>query len=59
MHKMIYSFFFVFFFCQYHETKFVSFSSNLRGFEFIIYFFVKFVIIKFFFGLLYTKLLFF
>ena len=46
IHKIIYSFFFLYIiFCQYHETKFVCFSSNLRGFEFVIYFFAKFVTI--------------
>ena len=44
MHTMICSFFLYFFF-QYHETKVECFSSNLRGFEFFIYFFAKFVII--------------
>ena len=51
MHKMIYYYFLrnLFFaniiFCQYHETKFVSFALNLRGFEFVINCFAKFVII--------------
>ena len=46
MYKMIYSFFFFWYiiFCQYHETKFVCFSSNLRGFELVIFFFAKFVV---------------
>ena len=40
MRKMIYSFFFSYIiFCQYYEAKFVSFASNLRGFEFVIFFF--------------------
>ena len=36
MHKMIYYFFSYIIFCQYYETKFVSFASNLLGFEFFI-----------------------
>ena len=35
-----------FFFCQYHETKFVCFSSNLHGFEFVIYFFENLSLFK-------------
>ena len=31
-------------FCQYLKTKFICFSSNFLGFEFVIYFFVKFFI---------------
>ena len=42
IHKMIY--YYIIFF-QYHETKFVSFASNLCGFEFVINCFAKFVLI--------------
>ena len=65
MHKMIYSFFFFLhiIFCQYHETKFVCFSSNLRGLEFVIFFFCKICHyfkknILVFFGLLYPNFFF-
>ena len=44
-HRMIYSFFSYIIFCQYYEAKFVNFASNLRGFEFVINIFAKFVII--------------